>query len=104
LVHEEGHRICSDREGRVVFFTPDGRGVGGRAVGGKPVADVGRAPDLGADPVDDMIRDNRRRGAEPTWDTIMPRYHHTAPIPSELEADAWHALDSAGASTRSPGG
>ena len=85
LVHEEGHRICLDREGRVAFFAPSGRAI----------AAAGRPTTLGPDPVADLIRDNRRRGIHPEWDTGMPRYHHSAPIRWEIEADAWAALDRA---------
>jgi hypothetical protein len=86
LVHEEGHRICLDREGRVAFFAPNSQAI----------AAAGRPTTLGKDPVADLIRDNRRRGVHPQWDTGMPRYHHSAPIPWEIEADAWQAMDRAG--------
>jgi hypothetical protein len=84
-VHEEGHRICSDREGRVVFFSPQGRAI----------ADAPRAPHLGPDPAADLMRANKARGVDLAWDTIMPSHHHSAPIPWEIEADAWEALDRA---------
>jgi hypothetical protein len=85
LVHEEGHRICLDSEGRVAFFSPNGGAI----------AAAHRPPELGADPVEELVRANRDRGADPQWNTGQPRYHHTAVIPWEVEADAWHALDRA---------
>jgi len=69
----------------VAFFSPSG----------KAIAAAGRPTTLGKDPVADLIRDNRRRGIHPEWDTGMPRYHHSAPIPWEIEADAWVAMDRA---------
>jgi hypothetical protein len=74
-----------DSEGRVVFFSPSGR----------PVAAAARRSRLGADPVGDLVAANRRRGADPQWDTIMPSRHHHSPMPWEVEADAWEALDRA---------
>ncbi|MGD2045639.1 MAG: DUF222 domain-containing protein [Gemmatimonadota bacterium] len=85
LVHEEGHRICMDGEGRVVFFAP----------GGRPIAGAGRPATLGATPVADLIGQNRSRGAMPKWDTILPTRHYRSPIAWELEADACEALDRA---------
>ena len=99
LVHEEGHRICSDTEGRVVFFAPNGKAIaatGQQAALGWDSA-PGRDPALGPDPLEDLIRANRSRGVDPQWDTGMPRYHHTVPIPWDIEADAWQALDRAAA-------
>jgi hypothetical protein len=87
LVHEEGHRICLDSEHRVVFFSPTGRAI---AASGPP-------PELGPDPVGELRRDNARRGSDPAWDTPMPRQHHRSPVPWEVEADAWAALDAAAA-------
>jgi len=85
LVHEEGHRICLDKEGRVAFFSPSGNAI----------AAAGRPTPLGQHPIADLIRDNRRRGIRPRWDIGMPSYHRSAPIPWEVEADAWHAIDRA---------
>jgi hypothetical protein len=84
LVHEEGHRVCMDKEGQVVFFNPSGTAIGA----------TGRPPELGGDPVGDIVRQNRERGVEPRWDTGMPRRHRD---PADVEADAWHALDLAAA-------
>jgi hypothetical protein len=92
LVHEEGHRICLDKEGRVAFFAPSGRAL---AAAPPPRA-------LGDEPVQQMMRANRARGIDPQWDTGLPRYHHTAPIPWEIEADAWAALDRAAALAEDP--
>jgi hypothetical protein len=71
-----------DANDQVVFFSPSGRAIGAT---GKPTR-------LGDDPVGDLVRANRDRGVEPTWDTGMPRHHRD---PVDLEADAWHALDRA---------
>jgi hypothetical protein len=86
LVHEEGHRICMDSEGQVVFFNPSGRAI----------AAAPPPPDPGPEPLEQLAQASRLRGVPaPTWDTPLPRYHHTAPIPWEVEADAWAALDQA---------
>lgn len=86
LVHEEGHRICMDSEGRVVFFNPSGRAI----------AAAPPPPDPGPEPLEQLAQATRLRGVPaPRWDTPLPRYHHTAPIPWEVEADAWAALDQA---------
>jgi hypothetical protein len=77
-----------DSEGRVVFFSPLGRAIAASGDG---------APPLGTDPVRDLAAANRRRGADPQWDTIMPSRHHHSPMPWEVEADAWEALDRAAA-------
>jgi hypothetical protein len=90
LVHEEGHRICLGKEGRVAFFAPSGKAI---AAAPPPLGPPGHTSS--PDPVGDLIRDNRRRGIHPQWDTGMPRYHHSAPIPWEIEADAWQAMDRA---------
>jgi len=85
LVHEEGHRIAMDREGRVAFFAPSGRAIAAAAP----------PSPLGVDPLAELVEANRRRGADPRWNTILPRRHRDAGAPWELEADAWHALDRA---------
>ena len=93
LVHEEGHRICMDADGQVVFFSPRGKAIGA----------TGRPTELGDDPVGDLVRANRDRGAEPDWDTVTPTRHRHAPYPWALEADAWEALDRAAEASKPPG-
>jgi hypothetical protein len=59
LVHEDGHRVCIDSEGRAVFFTPHGRAIEA-------------APPMPAGNLDTLIRGNRERGVEPDWRTGLP--------------------------------
>ncbi len=84
LVHEGGWRICSDSDGsRVVFFTPNGKGIG----------DAPEPPALGDDPVGGLVRRNGSRGIEPTGRDLAPRYRRDGDIPYRMEAAAWEALD-----------
>jgi hypothetical protein len=63
-VHEGAYRVCSDKNGQVVFFTPSG----------KALFKAAPPPELGPNPVQALIRRNRERdiildpwGAEPGW-------------------------------------
>jgi hypothetical protein len=86
-VHEEGHRVCSDKDGsQIVFFTPSGR-----VMAGAPPA-----PRLAEDPVADLVRANRQRGVEPDYRSGGQRYNHDRHIPWEIEAAALEALDPSG--------
>ncbi len=77
LVHEEGHRVCSDAVGQVVFFDPRGR----------PIAASSPPTPLGVDPLADLIAANRARGVAPDWRSGMPAYEREADIPT-LDATA----------------
>jgi hypothetical protein len=59
LVHEDGHRLCSDAQGQVVFFDPRGR----------PIAASAPPARLDDDPLDALVARNRARGVEPDWTT-----------------------------------
>ena len=75
-VHEGGVRVCVDREGQVVFFTPKGKALlGAPAVGAGRVVGAGPSPNLAP-------------GAG------TPRWKRDGDIPWEVEAKAWEALDS----------
>jgi hypothetical protein len=81
-VHEGGYRVCSDKNGQVVFFTPSG----------KALFEAAPPPELGPNPVQALIRRNRERdiildpwGAEPGW-----RWDRD--IPWHIEAAAVEAL------------
>jgi len=82
LVHEEGYRVFSDVEGRIVFFTPRG----------KALADAG--PPMPVASVADMLERNRERGVAPDWRTGRPRYRRDDDVPIEV---ASAALTSTGA-------
>ena len=81
--NEEGHRVCSDRDGNVVFFTPSG----------KALFDVSSSPLLGADPVERLVRGNRARGIAPDGRSGAPRWNRDRDIPWTIEAAAWEAID-----------
>jgi len=86
-VHEEGHRVCSDKDGsQVVFFTPSGR-----AMAGAP-----SAARLAEDPVADLLSANRQRGIAPDYRSGGQCYHHDRHIPWKIEAAALEALDPSG--------
>jgi hypothetical protein len=63
LVHEEGHRVALDTEGKVVFFSP--RGL--------PIAASAPPAPFAADPLASMLERNRERGIAPDWQTGLPR-------------------------------
>jgi hypothetical protein len=83
-VHEDGHRVCSDRDGNVFFFTPSG----------KALFDVSPPPLLGVDPVERLVRGNRARGITPDGRSGAPRWNRDRDIPWTIEAAAWEAIDS----------
>jgi hypothetical protein len=83
LVHEDGYRICKDAEGTVVFFPPTGTAFG----------DAAPPPELAADPVRELVRRNRERGAAPNWWTNLPGYRRDRDVPWSLEAAAREALE-----------
>ncbi len=76
LVHEEGHRVVSDRNGRVVFF--DSRG--------KPIATSSPPTRIAADPLGTLIERNRARGVAPDWRTALPTATRDADMPTDVAA------------------
>ncbi len=82
-VHEGGYQVCSDRDGQVVFFTPKG----------KALFEVGPPPELGPDPVEALVRRNRKRGVTPDAHSTASRWRRDRDIPWHIEAAALEAID-----------
>ena len=82
-VHEGGYQVCSDRDGQVVFFTPQG----------KVLFEVAQLPELPPDPVQALVRGNRERGITPDWRSGAPRWNRDRDIPWAIEAAAIEAID-----------
>ena len=82
-VHEGGYRVCSDRNGQVVFFTPEG----------KALFETPPVPELPPDPVEALVRGNRERGITPDRSTGAPMWRRDGDIPWAIEAAALEALD-----------
>ena len=85
-VHEGGYRVCSDRNGQVVFFTPKGNAL----------FEAPPMPELSADPVDALVRRNRERGVTPNFWSGAPRWKKDRDIPWAIEAAAREAIDPVG--------
>jgi hypothetical protein len=82
-VHEGGVRVCADKEGSVVFFTPRGRALA--AAPPLPAAESSGPATL--------VRRNRSRGAVAHPWGLTPSYRRDLCIPWEIEARACEALD-----------
>jgi len=82
-VHEDGHRVFSDRDGKIVFFTPSG----------KALFDASPPPELLPDPVERLVRGNRARGITPDWQSGATRWKYDRDVPWPIEAAAMEALD-----------
>jgi len=82
-VHEGGYRVCSDRNGQVVFFTPKGRAL----------FDAPPLPELPPDPVEALVRGNRERGVTPGGSRGAPKRSRDSYIPWSIEAAALKAID-----------
>ena len=82
-VHEGGYRVCSDRNGQVVFFTPEG----------KALFEAPPVPELPPDPVEALVRGNRERGITPDCSAGAPMWRRDSDIPWAIEAAAQEALD-----------
>ena len=82
-VHEGGYRVCSDRNGRVVFFTPKGHAL----------FDAPPMPELPPDPVQALVRRNRECGITPDSSSGAPMWNRDRDIPWAIEAAALEALD-----------
>ena len=85
-VHEGGYRVCSDRNGQVVFFTPKG----------KTLFEVPPMPELPPDPVEALVRGNRERGITPDCSSGAPKWSRDSYIPWVIEAAAREAIDPRG--------
>ena len=82
-VHEGGYRVCSDRNGQIVFFTPKG----------KALFEAPPLPELPADPVQALVRDNRERGIRPDFSSGTPKWKRDNDVPWAIEAAAREGLD-----------
>jgi len=82
-VHEGGYRVCVDRNGQVVFFTPKG----------KALFEAPPLPELPPDPVEALVRGNRDRGVTPDRSSGGPRWSRDSYIPWAIEAAARDAID-----------
>ncbi len=85
-VHEGGYRVCSDRNGQVVFFTPKG----------KALFEAPPLPELPPDPVESLVRGNRERGITPDCSSGAPKWSRDSYIPWVIEAAAREAIDPRG--------
>lgn len=80
-VHEDGWRVCSDKDGKeVVFFSPKG----------VPVFEVAEPASARAS---DLFIRNRARGIEPDGLRLASRYRRDGDVPWPLEARAMEAVD-----------
>ena len=82
-VHEGGYRVCLDRNGLVVFFTPEG----------KALFESPQLPELPPDPLEALIRRNRERGIRPDFSSGAPKLKRDSEVPWAIEAAAMEALD-----------
>ena len=82
-VHEGGYRVCSDRNGQIVFFTPKG----------KALFETPPLRELAADPVGALVRGNRERGVTPNSRSGAPKWKRDGDIPWAVEAAAKEAVD-----------
>ena len=82
-VHEDGYRVCRDRNGQVVFFTPKG----------KALFEAPTLPELPPDPLQDLVRRNRERGIRPDFSSGAPKWKRDDDVPWAIEAAAIEALD-----------
>ena len=82
-VHEGGYRVCSDRSGQVVFFTPKGNAL----------FEASSRPELPVDPVGVLVRRNRERGVTPSFWSGAPKWKKDWDIPWAIEAAAREAVD-----------
>ena len=96
-VHEGGYRVCSDRDGQVVFFTPTGNALFEAPPMPELPPDPLEAPDPVQtpvrDPVQDLVRGNRERGIGPNSWSGAPKWKRDSDIPRAIEAAAIEALD-----------
>ena len=82
-VHEGGYRVCIDRSGQTVFFTPKG----------KALFEAPPLPELPQDPVQALVRGNRARGITPDFSSCGPKWSRDSYIPWPIEAAAREAID-----------
>ncbi len=85
-VHEGGYRVCIDRTGQVVFFTPRG----------KALFEAPPMPELAPDPMQALVRGNRERGVTPSPSSGLPKWRRDSLVPWPIEAAALEAVDPSG--------
>ena len=83
-LHEDGFRVERRRNGKFVFFSPEGWPLGKRL----PRMDIDTD-----DPAVELIRQNRRRGIRPRWDAASADYAREVQIPNALLFRAWEAVE-----------
>ena len=82
-VHEGGYRVCSDRNGQIVFFTPKGNAL----------FEAPPLPELPPDPVEALVRGNRERGIRPDGRSGAPKWKRDSDVPWAIEGAAREALN-----------
>jgi len=89
-VHEGGYRVCIDRAGQVVFFTPRG----GALFEAPPMPELPH-PHAPGDRMclQALVRGNRERGVTPGVSSGAPKWKRDSDIPWTIEAAAIEALD-----------
>ena len=98
-VHEDGWKICSDKVGQVVFFTPTGKALGQvpRPSATPMTNEVASAASVAfgaaVSPADAGGR-STGAGGSATW--AAQRWRHDRDVPWSVEAAAWEALEGAG--------
>jgi hypothetical protein len=104
-VHEDGWKICSDKVGQVVFFTPTGKALGAVPRAGE-VPRPGEVPRAVEVPILREVASVAsvafRAAVSPAdaggLSTAGPTWRHDRDVPWSIEAAAWEALDPSGAS------
>ena len=88
-VHEGGYRVCRDRNGQIVFFTPKGRALFEAPPLPELTSDTPDPPDL----LEALVRGNRERGITPDGSSGGPKWSRDSYIPWAIEAAAREAID-----------
>jgi hypothetical protein len=88
-VHEGGYRVCVDRNGQVVFFTPKGKALFQAPPLPELTSDTPDPPDL----LEALVRGNRERGVTPDGSSCGPKWSRDSYIPWAIEAAARDAID-----------
>ena len=102
-VHEDGWKICSDKVGQVVFFTPTGKALGavpraGEVPRPREVPRPGEVPRAVEVPILREVASVAFRAAASPADAggsanAAPTWRHDRDVPWSVEAAAWQALE-----------
>ena len=84
-----GYRVCIDRNGQVVFFTPKGKALFQAPPLPELTSDTPDPPDL----LEALVRGNRERGVTPDGSSCGPKWSRDSYIPWAIEAAARDAID-----------